>query len=68
VLEWNGQKQVQVVTAGLGFASQNEHRLHFGLSTSTRVEKVSIYWPSGEVTTISDPQVDQLHDIKEKEK
>jgi hypothetical protein len=68
VLEWNGQKQVQVVTAGLGFASQNEHRLHFGLSTSTRVEKVTIYWPSGEVTAISDPQVDHLHVIKEKQK
>jgi hypothetical protein len=68
VLDWNGQKQVQVVTAGLGFASQNEHRLHFGLNTSTKVEKVTIYWPSGEVTTIPDLQVDQLHVIKEKEK
>jgi hypothetical protein len=68
VLDWNGQKQVQVVTAGLGFASQNEHRLHFGLNTSKKVEKVTIYWPSGEVTTITDPQVDQLHVIKEKEK
>jgi len=68
VLDWNGQKQVQVVTAGLGFASQNEHRLHFGLNTSKKAEKVTIYWPSGEVTTITDPQVDQLHVIKEKEK
>jgi hypothetical protein len=68
VLDWNAQKQVQVVTAGLGFASQNEHRLHFGLNTSKKVEKVTIYWPSGEVTTITDPQVDQLHVIKEKEK
>jgi hypothetical protein len=68
VLDWNGQKQVQVVTAGLGFASQNEHRLHFGLNTSKKVDRVTIYWPSGEVTTISDPQVDQLHVIKEKEK
>ena len=28
---WNGQKQVQEVSGGSGFAAQNDRRLHFGL-------------------------------------
>ena len=65
IVEWEGIKQTQTVTAGLGFASQNSHRLHFGLGKSTNVNKVLIYWPSGEVTNIADPQIDKLHIIKE---
>jgi hypothetical protein len=65
IVEWEGGKQTQTVTAGLGFASQNAHRLHFGLGKSTKVNKVFIYWPSGEETDIADPQIDKLHIIKE---
>ncbi|HUZ57573.1 MAG TPA: CRTAC1 family protein [Hanamia sp.] len=68
VVEWGNEKQTQTVTAGLGFASQNSHRLHFGLGKSTKVNKVLIYWPSGEVTNIADPQIDKLHIIVESKK
>ena len=30
-LEWNGQKQIQQISGGSGFAAQNDRRLHFGL-------------------------------------
>ncbi len=30
-LRWNGQTQIQEVSGGNGFASQNDRRLHFGL-------------------------------------
>jgi enediyne biosynthesis protein E4 len=65
VVEWNGKKQIQIVTDGMGFSSENSHRLHFGLGKSIRVDRVLIYWPSGEVTTISNPKIDQLHIVKE---
>lgn len=64
-LEWNGKKQVQVITAGMGFSAQSQHRLHFGLGKTAKVDKVTIYWPSGQHDQIVNPQIDQLHTIKE---
>ncbi|MEO8819990.1 MAG: CRTAC1 family protein [Ginsengibacter sp.] len=66
VLAWNGRKQVQVVTAGLGFASQNEHRFHFGIGTSSKIDSVSIHWPSGKNMVISNPEIDKMLSVKEK--
>ena len=66
VLEWDGKRQVQVITAGSGFASQNSHRLHFGLGKSSKVDKVSIHWPSGKNTVIVNPEIDKLLIVKEK--
>ncbi len=42
VLEWDGKKQVQTVTGGMGFSSQNEHRLHFGIGKSNQIDRVTI--------------------------
>ncbi|MGN6355372.1 MAG: CRTAC1 family protein [Parafilimonas sp.] len=66
MVEWGGgKKQVQVVTGGMGFSSQNQHRLHFGLSESDKADKVTVYWPSGHVDTIEHPEINKLHIIKE---
>ncbi len=68
VVEWDGKKQVQVVTAGMGFSSQNSHRLHFGLGKSDNIDRVIIYWPLGNKTVITHPQVDKFYSIKEETK
>ncbi len=66
MVEWGGgKKQVQVVTGGMGFSSQNQHRLHFGLGESDKADKVTVYWPSGRVDTIENPEINKLHIIKE---
>ncbi|MDE3185586.1 MAG: CRTAC1 family protein [Bacteroidota bacterium] len=65
ILEWNGMKQVQVVTGGMGFSSQNEHRLHFGIGKSTKVDHITINWPSGKQTVINNPEIDKLLIVKE---
>jgi hypothetical protein len=65
IVEWNGRKQIQIVTGGVGFSSQNQHRLHFGLGNNSKVDQVTIFWPSGEKTTIANPQIDKLNIIKE---
>ncbi|MBV9038172.1 MAG: ASPIC/UnbV domain-containing protein [Acidobacteriaceae bacterium] len=44
-LFWNGQQQVQEVSGGSGFCSQNQRRLHFGVGPSTRVNRVEITGP-----------------------
>ena len=68
VLEWDGKRQVQTVTGGIGFSSQNQHRLHFGLGRSTKIKNATIYWPTGKKTVVDNPKVDQLISIKEEDK
>jgi enediyne biosynthesis protein E4 len=62
---WNGQKQVQEVSGGCGFAAQNQRRLHFGLGKATQIDKAMIRWPSGKMQTIVNPALDEVHAIKE---
>jgi hypothetical protein len=62
---WNGQRQMQEVSGGSGFAAQNQRRLHFGLGKTSQIEKVVIRWPSGKIQTIENPAVDQIHEVKE---
>jgi hypothetical protein len=64
-LFWNGQQQVQEVSGGSGFCSQNERRLHFGLGKNPQVEKAEIRWPSGKVQVIENPVVGQVNKVKE---
>jgi hypothetical protein len=64
-LFWNGQRQVQEVSGGSGFASQNQRRLHFGLGRNPQVEKAVIRWPSGKIQTIEKPSTGQILKIKE---
>src|SRR5262249_6894727 len=64
---WNGQEQVQEVSGGNGYASQNMRRLHFGLGKDPKIEKVVIEWPSGKKQTLKAPKTNILHPIKEQE-
>lgn len=62
---WNGKEQVQEVSGGSGFCSQNQRRLHFGLGKAAAIDKVEIHWPSGTVQTIQNPPIDRIHKIEE---
>jgi hypothetical protein len=64
-LFWKGQEQVQEVSGGSGFGAQNQRRLHFGLGKQPHVEQVIIRWPSGNVQTLTAPQVGKIHRVKE---
>ncbi len=64
-LFWNGEQQVQEVSGGSGFCSQNQRRLHFGLGKAAQVDRVEILWPSGLKQTIATPKLDTMHKVKE---
>jgi hypothetical protein len=66
-VRWKGQVQVQEVSGGSGFSAENQRRLHFGLGSSTAVDRVEIGWPSGRRQTIDQPAIDRLHRIREAE-
>jgi hypothetical protein len=62
---WSGRQQVQEVSGGSGFCSQNQRRLHFGLGASPAIEKVIIRWPSGRTQELTAIDADRVHRIVE---
>ncbi|MGA2888835.1 MAG: CRTAC1 family protein [Terracidiphilus sp.] len=64
-LYWEGKEQLQQVSGGNGFASQNDRRLHFGLGKNPKIEKAVIHWPSGAVQTLDNLKPDRLYTLKE---
>jgi hypothetical protein len=65
VVESGGLTLRRVVDGGLGFASQNDRRLHFGLGALDRVDRVEIHWPAGRLQVLANPVVDELHSVIE---
>lgn len=64
-LYWNDQVQIQEVSGGSGYASQNQRRLHFGLGKNAKVDRAELRWPSGKMQTIAAPEIRRLHRITE---
>lgn len=62
---WDGKMQSQVVTAGIGFCSENQHRLHFGIGKKSTIDKAIIRWPSGMIQTIVNPKPGMYHQVFE---
>jgi len=53
------------VFSGGSYASSSDPRLHFGLGTATKVDKVEIQWPSGTKEEIRIPSVDRIFTVVE---
>ncbi|GAC1516097.1 MAG: hypothetical protein NVS1B4_09380 [Gemmatimonadaceae bacterium] len=64
-LESGDLTQRRIVDGGMGFASQNDRRLHFGVGRREWVDRVVIHWPSGTRQVLAHPAVDQFHNIVE---
>jgi len=62
---WGGAQQKQIVTGGMGFSSQNQHRLHFGLGKAQKIDKAVIHWPSGKTEQLDNPETNKLYTIVE---
>jgi hypothetical protein len=60
-----GRTQIQEVRANSSFLSASDPRTHFGLGTATRVEKISIRWPSGRVDTLRNQAANQFQVVEE---
>jgi hypothetical protein len=53
------------VLSGGSYLSQNDLRLHFGLGTSERVNKVEVTWSRGKTETFTDLAADQYYQIRQ---
>ena len=59
ILTSGGRMQSMEVQGSGGFLSHSDIRRHFGLGTSTTVERVEVHWPSGTVQVLHDVAVNQ---------
>lgn len=48
-----------------GYLAQNDPRLHFGLGTAAKVDRLEVRWPDGKVTQHAGLAVDQVHVLHE---
>src|SRR5712692_1753097 len=60
-----GRRLIDEVRSGGSFCSQNDLRVHVGLGTRTRADRIDVAWPSGAAEAISGIDADQLVVIRE---
>lgn len=60
-----GRVQTAQRKTTVGYLSQNDPRLHFGLGKTDLVEKIEIKWPSGIVQVIDNTKANQIITIQE---
>lgn len=57
--------QIREVRSGESFDPASSLITHFGLGSATEITQVVVKWPSGTVTSISNPDINQQHHILE---
>ena len=57
---------IQYIHGGIGFSSQNQRPLHFGLGEETSPVDIKITWPTGSIQEIENVEVDQFLQLTEK--
>lgn len=60
-----GRRQIQEVTSGGSYLSQNDLRLHFGLGVARAIDRIEIRWPNGTIETFQDVPADQFLMVEE---
>jgi hypothetical protein len=65
IIEAGGTTQRGIVDGGMGFASQNDRRVHFGLGRREWVDRVIVRWPSGRRQVLQHLAADQFHTVTE---
>ena len=53
------------MTSAVSYASSSHDGVHFGLGKAASVQKVEIRWPSGNVQTLKDVEINRLVDVRE---
>lgn len=60
-----GKTQTAQEKSTTGYLSQNDHRMHFGISKNEFIEKIEIRWPSGKAQTIENTKANQILTVTE---
>ena len=65
-LQARGKTQVHEVRSGGSYLSHNDMRLHFGLGSTSHVDRIRIRWPNGNIEELPAMEGDRIVAIKEK--
>jgi hypothetical protein len=60
-----GVTQTDEVHSGGSYLSQNDTRLHFGLGSAQKIDRIEIRWPSGAVETLTALAANQFYSVLE---
>jgi hypothetical protein len=60
--------QMREISAQNGYCSQNDLRVHVGVSSATNIEEIKIVWPLGLIQTLTTIKADQFLEITEGKK
>lgn len=60
-----GRTQIAERRASASYLSQNDPRMHFGLGSVDRVERIEVRWPSGKTQILSDVPARQVLVVEE---
>src|SRR5262252_3054221 len=60
-----GIRQRADIFSGGSYASSSDQRLHFGLGSANKVDRIEVVWPSGNKETIEVPSVDKIYTVEE---
>ena len=60
-----GRRQVQEVRSGGSYLSQSHLRVHFGLGSETKIDRIEVRWPSGAVDKIKNSSADRFLTVEE---
>lgn len=62
-----GNRQRGEVRSGGSYCSQSDLRVHFGLGSATKIEKLEVRWPGGRTEFFTAPAVDRILTLVEGE-
>lgn len=57
--------QMREIRSGQGFRHMNSLTAHFGIGTSSDIDTIEIYWPSGTVDVIENPDINTMMVVEE---
>lgn len=64
-IELAGKKRVKQSFYLNGFSSQNDPRIHFGLGSAKKVDKIVVKWPNGISEEIGNLELNKYHDLRQ---
>jgi hypothetical protein len=66
VVTAGGRRQARAVLSQSSYYSHDDVRQHFGLGSASRVDEITVYWPSGHVQQVTNVDVRQVVKIAER--
>ncbi len=60
-----GKTQTIQKKGTVGYLSQNDPRIHFGIGSNSSIEKIEVKWSSGKIQTLENVKPNQILQIKE---